>query len=58
MENSPLSQQNADYVDWLRLLKSRVRQIQLKAAVSVNRAVCSCIKLKAAFGQIDLMSAR
>ena len=39
MENSPLSQQNADYVDWLRLLKSRVRQIQLKAAVSVNRAL-------------------
>ena len=39
MNNSPLSQQNADYADWLRSLKSRVRQVQLKAAVSVNRAL-------------------
>lgn len=39
MDNSPLSQKNSDYADWLRSLKSRVCQVQLKAAVSVNQAL-------------------
>ena len=36
-EQNKLGRYTADYKDWLKALKTRVRQVQFKAAVAVNR---------------------
>ncbi|MBK1725112.1 hypothetical protein CKO23_23485 [Thiocystis violacea] len=40
-ERDTLDPHAAEYQDWLRALKRRVRQVQLKAAVAVNRELLS-----------------
>ena len=40
-EQNKLGFHAADYKDWLKALKIRVRQVQLKAAVAVNRELLS-----------------
>jgi len=40
-EQDILGLRAADYKDWLKALKTRLRQVQLKAAVAVNQELLS-----------------
>ena len=49
-------QQSQEYKDWLRELKARVRQVQLKAAVSVNQELLSFYTMVTVLNSITVSS--